>query len=119
MLVFTFIDLPKLPGLLFESNSTEMIPVCPGSISSVDQLGAVHPQPAFTFNNLNDSSPVLEKLKSIWCGPSSSFILPKSNSNVSNSMMGCDCSNAHMNSKKITVIIFFIYIPHYFFNYLF
>lgn len=64
ILVLTFIDFPKLPGLLLESNSTEIVPVCPGCISPVDQLGAVQPQPAFTFTRWNGSSPVLVKLKS-------------------------------------------------------
>jgi len=62
MLVKTFMDLLNLPGLLLESNSTEMTPVCPGFISSVDQLGAVHPQPALTFKIVNGSLPILENL---------------------------------------------------------
>jgi hypothetical protein len=108
ILVKTLIDFLKFPGLLLESNSTEMMPDCPGFISSVDQLGAVQPQPALTFNILNGSSPVLENLKSTLWGLPSSFILPKLYSNVSNLIIGLDSNITHASNNKLTKIIFFI-----------
>lgn len=65
MLVITLMVLLIFPGLLLASNSTEILPFCPGIISPVDQLGTVHPQPAVTFISLNGSSPVLVKMNSV------------------------------------------------------
>ncbi len=65
-------DLLNVPGLLLESYSTVILPSSPGFISSVDQLGAVQPQPALTFKIVNGSSPVLLKIIFFLCGPSSS-----------------------------------------------
>jgi len=63
--VFTFIVLLNFPGLLSDLYATVINPFSPAFISSVDQLGVVHPQPALTFTSLKGSSPVFVKLK-LW-----------------------------------------------------
>jgi len=88
-----------------------MTPVCSGSISSVDQLGAVHPQPATIFIIFKGSSPLLEYLKSILCGPFSSWILPKSYSKASNSIIGKDINETQKNIMMEKVTNTLIYFP--------
>ena len=58
------IALLNLPGLFSDVNLTFTKPFSPGLIEPVDQLGVVHPQPAFTSCNVNGSSPVFEKMNS-------------------------------------------------------
>ena len=59
--VKTLIDLLNIPGLFSDLYATVINPFSPAFISSVDQLGVVQPQPAFTCTSLNGASPVFEK----------------------------------------------------------
>ncbi len=61
MEVFTLMVLLNIPGLFSDEYATLMNPSSPACISSVDQLGVVQPQPAFTLTSLNGSSPVFVK----------------------------------------------------------
>lgn len=63
-LLFTKIDLVKVPGLPWLLYSAVITADLPGAMASRGHLGVVHPQLADTFDRIKGSVPVLTNLKS-------------------------------------------------------
>ena len=92
------------PSLLSESKRTRIVPVAPGFTGARSYSGTVQPQEVSTFWIMRSALPTFLKVNEVpTCSPCK--IVPKSNTAVSNSILGYNAVSAFAESDAASCVL--------------